>query len=93
MSALLLAFLLHFESLFASEVIDESNIECKMAGCIVSCGYHDQAHKHIQGVEKVKITIFSNGLTKLEIEKGIIAGKQIIILGPKGYLCSIENQK
>ena len=90
---LFLVLFLYTNPIYSSDsIVDESIIECTHSACTVICGYPEGQLDPIEGVEKVNIQIFTNGVTKLEIEKGIMKGYQTLIVGPRGYICSVKGQ-
>lgn len=71
---------------------ETTTIECKLPGCQVSCVFKETSWKSFGHAESIEMTIYKNGSTKLILNKGL-DGNNTIIVGPKGYICSIENQK
>ena len=73
-------------------IIDYSKIKCGISnGCTVSCGYWDLELKRIRQVQEIYLTLYENGVTKLELVKKNLRGTEIILLGPKSYYCDIDN--
>jgi len=80
-------------NVFANENNDIINYKCNISGCTVSCGYKQQDQTIISGIKSITAIIYSNGTTRLELNKGPISGSQTIIIGPKTYICNIYNRK
>ncbi len=74
------------------EVVDVSTIKCNIPGCVVTCFFQETREAQIVDIDSLKVILYSNGLTKLELDKGM-NGMESILVGPKSYMCSIDNQK
>jgi len=73
-------------------VVDVSNVKCNIPGCVVTCFFQETKEARIVDIDSIKVTLYSSGVTKLALDKGM-DGVESIIIGPKSYMCSIDNQK
>lgn len=73
-------------------ILDHSKIKCGLSkGCTVSCGYPHYKLKQFRRIEEVHITVYSSGMTKLDLVRKNLRGTETILIGPKSYFCDIEN--
>jgi len=76
----------------AGNLVSESEHKCKFNGCQIRCANKQGEWKTVGTAKKVKITIFSSGVTRLILDNGF-DGIQTLVMGGSGYICSIENQQ
>jgi hypothetical protein len=73
-------------------ILDYSKIKCGLSkGCTVSCGYPHYKPKQITRIQEVHITVYSSGMTKLDLIRKGLRGTETILIGPKSYFCDIDN--
>jgi len=76
----------------ADNIVSETEHTCKINGCNIRCANKHSEWNTVGKAKKVKITIFSSGVTRIILDNGF-DGVQTLVMGGSGYICSIENQE